>query len=181
MTREETQKIIMALVTYYPNYKPVDFGTTIDLWCDAFVDKNYSDVALAVKTYVMSDTSGFAPSIGAINNLIATISERTNGNDLNELEAWSLVSKALRDSTYHSVERFNELPEMVQKAVGSPSNLHNWATTDIETIENVIASNFQRTYRAVLMQEKENRRFPREVRTAIEQNNTNERLMIEDV
>lgn len=85
------------------------------------------------------------------------------------MQAWALVSKALRNGLYGAEKEFNELPTTVQKAVGSPENLHNWATSDYETIETVIASNFQRTYRTVVEREKSNSMLPLEVRQKIEQ------------
>ena len=66
------------------------------------------------------------------------------------MEAWALVSNALRNGTYGAVEEFEKLPEIVQKAVGSPENLRNWAQTDVGSVENVIQSNFIKTYRAEL-------------------------------
>lgn len=169
MNREETKKIIMAMTVYYPNFKPpCDLGIMVDLWTDAFNDVQYEKVYTALKTYVKTDTSGFAPSIGALNNLICTIEERSSGEELNEMEAWALVSRALRNGLYASQEEFNRLPALVQKAVGSPQNLHNWATTDYETIDTVIMSNFQRTYRSVVSQNKETRRMPAEVRAQLD-------------
>lgn len=178
MSREETKKIIMAMTVYYPNFKPsCDLGIMVDLWTDAFSDVAYEKVYTALKTYAKTDTSGFAPSIGALNNLICTIEERSSGEELNEMEAWALVSRALRNGLYASQEEYNRLPTLVQKAVGSPQNLHNWATTDYETIDTVIMSNFQRTYRSVLSQTKENRRMPLEVRTMIETKSVNPMLI----
>ena len=66
---------------------------------------------------------------------------------LNELEAWDMVSRALRDSTYHAEERFAQLPELVQRCVGSPSQLRNWGQSDLKSVETVIQSNFMRTFR----------------------------------
>lgn len=168
MRKEETAKIIGAMMVYYPNYAPIDNEMTITLWTDAFADYPYEAVAKALKTYAMSDKSGFAPSIGALNNIIQTVTEEVTNAYMNEMEAWNLVSKALRDGTYHAQERFDELPPLIQRAVGSPNNLHNWAQTDYETIDTVVMSQFQRTYRAEVSRAKETARYPLEIRTAIE-------------
>lgn len=168
MTREETAKIIGAMMVYYPNYAPIDNEMTVTLWTDAFAEYPYSVVAKALKTYALSDKSGFAPNIGALNNIIQTVAEETADTYMNEMQAWNLVSAALRDGTYHAQERFEELPPLVQKAVGSPNNLHNWATADFETIDTVVMSQFQRTYRAEVARAKEIARYPIDIRTAIE-------------
>lgn len=110
-------------------------------------DYSYKDVSVALKAYILSDVSGFAPSIG---QLVSKIGMIRNKKELNEMEAWALVSNALRNGTYGSVEEFEKLPEIVQKAVGSPENLRNWAQTDVGSVENVIQSNFIKTYRAEL-------------------------------
>ena len=69
-----------------------------------------------------------------------------------EGDAWRLVKKALSDSGYNAKERFDELPEEVQKAVGGPEMLRQWAMLDSDEVNTVIMSNFQRTYKAVLSQ-----------------------------
>ena len=126
---------------------------------------SYSQISTALKTYVHSDTSGFAPSIG---QLINKLHEVQSPQELNEMEAWLLVSKALRNGTYGAVEEFNKLPPLVQKAVGSPDNLRNWSQTDTNSIENVVQSNFMRSYRLVVNRENEIKKMPADVRTLIE-------------
>lgn len=87
------------------------------------------------------------------------------------MEAWMLVSKALRNGYYGAVEEFNKLPPLVQKAVGSPDNLRNWALTDINSIENVVQSNFMRTYRTVVNRAKEYQKMPKDIKALIESAN----------
>ena len=119
----------------------------------------------AFKAYITTDTSGFAPSIGQLLDKVHAIQ---NPQELNEMEAWSLVSKALRNGYYGAVEEFNNLPPLVQKAVGSPDNLRNWSQTDTNSIENVVQSNFMRSYRLVVNRENEIKKMPADVRTLIE-------------
>lgn len=123
---------------------------------------------MALKTYVHSDTSGFAPSIG---QLINKLHEVQTPQELNEMEAWFLVSRALRNGYYGAVEEFNKLPPLVQKAVGSPDNLRNWALTDSKSIENVVQSNFMRSYRTVVNRAKEYQRMPKDIKALIESTN----------
>lgn len=164
MNREETKKILRIMVDSYPNYKPVDMAETIDVWQMMLEDFSYQQVAMALKAYIMSDTSGFAPSIGQLVGKMQMISQP---NELNEMEAWALVSKAIRNGYYGAEAEFAKLPEMVQKAVGQPSQLRQWAHSDMESIETVIQSNFIKTYRAVVKRESEIQRMPIEVRNMI--------------
>lgn len=129
----------------YSNFRPNDLSETVDAWEMILSDYSYKDVSVALKAYILSDVSGFAPSIG---QLVSKIGMIQNKKELNEMEAWALVSNALRNGTYGAAEEFEKLPEIVQKAVGSPENLRNWAQTDVGSVENVIQSNFIKTYRA---------------------------------
>lgn len=170
MTREETVKIIRIMCDSYPNYKPNNISEMVDVWCMMLEDYNYNQISVALKAYVTSDTSGFAPSIG---ELIAKIQMISQPQELNEMEAWSLVSKALRNGTYGAVEEFSRLPPTVQEAVGNPDNLRNWATSDYKAIETVIQSNFIKTYRSVTSRTEEIKRVPAEIQKLIEKVNQN--------
>ena len=168
MTREETVKIIRIMCDCYPNYKPSNLSETVDVWNMMLEEYSYSQISMALKTYVHSDTSGFAPSIGQLLDKLHTIQ---SPQELNEMEAWLLVGKALRNGTYGAIEEFNKLPPLVQKAVGSPDNLRNWAQTDSESIENVVQSNFMRTYRIVVNRAKEYQKMPKDIQTLIKNAN----------
>lgn len=167
MTRDETKKLLMRISSVYPNWKPqADLTFVIETWCEYLAEYSYEQVLVALKAYISTDTSGFAPSIGQLVDKIHGLKQPC---ELNEMEAWSLVSNALRNSTYNAETEFAQLPALVQKAVGSPSNLRNWAQTNVESIENVVQSNFIRTYRSVITREMENRKLPESVRIAMNQ------------
>ena len=170
LTREETVKIIRIMVDSYPNYKPNDISETVDVWNMMLSDYDYNLVAMALKAYILSDTSGFAPSIGQLVAKIQTISQP---QELDGMAAWGLVSKALRNGTYGAVEEFNKLPPLVKQAVGMPDNLKNWATSDYQTIETVIQSNFLRTYETVIKRANEINRMPDNIKLLIEKTNAN--------
>lgn len=165
MNREETVQLLMVIQSAFPNYKVPDKTTAVNTWFTMLHDYEYQLVMLSLQKYIATDTSGFAPSIGAIVQGIP----KPQLDELNEMEAWSLVSKALRDSTYHSKERFAELPESVQKAVGTADNLRNWASTDVQSIENVVQSNFIKTYRTELKRKEETACLPDSIKLALEQ------------
>lgn len=164
MTREETKKIVMMVKTAYPNWRPDDLTFTVNAWATFLKDYQYKDVEAALCAYVTTDISGFAPSIGQV---IAKIHIADEYNSPNEMEAWSMVSKALRNGYYGAEQEFEKLPVIVQKAVGTPSNLRNWSQTDVESVENVIQSNFIRSYRAEVKKQSELKRMPEEIRNLI--------------
>ena len=154
----------------YPNYKPNNLSETVDVWNMMLEEYSYSQISMALKTYVHSDISGFAPSIGQLIGKIQTISQP---QELDGMAAWGLVSKALRNGTYGAVEEFNKLPPLVRQAVGMPDNLKNWATSDYQTIETVIQSNFLRTYETVVKRANEINRMPDNIKSLIEKTNAN--------
>ena len=158
------------MVDSYPNYKPNNISETVDVWQMMLSDYDYNLVAMALKAYILSDTSGFAPSIGQLVAKIQTISQP---QELDGMAAWGLVSKALRNGTYGAVEEFNKLPPLVKQAVGMPDNLKNWATSDYRTIETVIQSNFLRTYETVIKRANEINRMPDNIKSLIEKTNAN--------
>jgi hypothetical protein len=170
LTREETVKIIRIMSDCYPNYKPSNLSETVNVWQMMLNEYSYNQVSIALKAYVTSDTSGFAPSVGEI---VAKIQLVSQPQELDGMAAWGLVSKALRNGTYGAVEEFNKLPPLVRQAVGMPDNLKNWATSDYQTIETVIQSNFLRTYETAVKRANEINRMPDNIKSLIEKTNAN--------
>ena len=163
MTREETVKIIRIMVDSYPNYKPNNISETVDVWHMMLSDYDYNLVAMALKAYILSDTSGFAPSIG---QLVAKIQTLTKPQELSEMEAWSLVKKAISNSAYDYVEEFHKLPPIIQKCIGSAYQLKCWAL-DEDFNEQVASSNFARSYRTMVARQEEFVKMPQEIRDVI--------------
>ena len=164
MTREETVKIIRIMVDSYPNYKSNNISETVDVWQMMLSDYDYNLVAMALKAYILSDTSGFAPSIG---QLVAKIQILTKPQELSEMEAWSLVRKAIGNGNYGSVEEFEKLPPTVQKAVGSADMIKRWAMSDSNEVSTVIQSNFLRSYRTAVKRDEEYAKMPEDVKKLI--------------
>lgn len=164
MTREETVKIIRIMVDSYPNYKPNNISETVDVWQMMLSDYDYNLVAMALKAYILSDTSGFAPSIG---QLVAKIQTLTKPQELSEMEAWSLVRKAIGNGNYGSVEEFEKLPPTIQKAVGSADMIKRWAMSDSNEVSTVIQSNFLRSYRTAVKRDEEYAKMPEDVKKLI--------------
>lgn len=165
MTEKEVKQLLAMTQAVYPNYNPPSREAAVNAWLMCLSEYDNNVVMAAFKAYITTDTSGFAPSIGQLLDKLHAIQ---NPQELNEMEAWSLVSKALRNGYYGAVEEFNNLPPLVQKAVGSPDNLRNWSQTDTNSIENVVQSNFIKTYRTVVNRENEIKKMPADVQTLIE-------------
>lgn len=143
MTREEVQDLLAMIQAAFPNYNPADKTAAVNAWYLALSDMNGKMVAAALKGYMRTNTTGFAPSPG---QLIAQLQTLQEPQSMNELEAWAMVSKAIRNSIYNSEQEFASFPETVQKAVGSAGQLRIWAM-DENYNEGVASSNFMRAYR----------------------------------
>ena len=170
MTREQVGKLLMTIQAYYPNYNPPDKEITLNAWYIMLAEYPEELVLQSLRACIATNTSGFAPDVGQIMSKIQTISQP---QELDGMAAWGLVSKALRNGTYGAVEEFNKLPPLVRQAVGMPDNLKNWATSDYQTIETVIQSNFLRTYETVVKRANEINRMPDNIKSLIEKTNAN--------
>lgn len=164
MTFKEFGKLADAIKTYFPRDNILPTDTAMELWYDMLKDMDYQLAYIGLRNHVA--TSKFAPTIADIRN--GTVISQPQ--ELNEMEAWSLVSKAIRDSGYNSTEEFAKLPSLVQKAVGLPSQLRTWAL-DENYNEEVVSSNFIKCYRNELARQKELQKMPQNVRNLIEKAN----------
>ena len=157
MTRDEAKHLVMMVSAAYPNWKPMDLRGTVDTWAVMLQEYEYQFCVVALKTYILTDTAGFAPSIG---QLVEKLQQATKREDIGELDAWSMVSKALRNSTYHAEEEFAALPPVLQRTVGNPSNLKEWAGMEMDTVNSVIQSHVVRNYRAAVKSMRDDAKIP---------------------
>lgn len=157
MTRDETIKILMVIQAAYPNYKPQDKTIAVNVWTEMLSDVPYEKVNAALKAYIQTDKSGYAPSIGEIRSKIQEIFAKDATTDS---EAWQIVWKAIcRSGDYgRAVDNFNSFPVAVQRSVGSPGQLREWALTENLNVE-VVSSNFKKTYRSEIQKEQERRKL----------------------
>ena len=169
MTRQETATIMDILAAAYPRFytgpDAPDPVQTLNLWATMFADDPVEVVAMAVKAFIASDKKGFPPHIGAIKDSIVKLK---TSDELTEQEAWELVRRACSNSNYGAKEEFDKLPPVVRRLVGSPNQLREWAMMDSDTLNSVVASNFQRSYKARAASEREYLALPSDVRNAME-------------
>lgn len=163
MTVKQFGSLAAAIKTFFPRENVLPTSESMDLWYDMLHDLDYDVASTALKMHVSN--SPYAPTISDIRKYAEKIVTPT---EMNESEAWALVSNAIRNSSYNSAEEFSKLPPLVQKAVGQPSQLQQWAI-DNDYNESVVSSNFMRSYRAELYRKKEVGRLPQGVKNLLEQ------------
>ena len=158
MTHEGVKNMMRIMTAAYPNYKPLDMKSTIAVWENLLAEYDDAKGAVALKAYIKSDTSGFAPSIGQIIDLM-----HYDPDQVGEMEAWGLVDKAIRNGVYGAEQEFSKLPDVVKEAVGSPGQLREWAMMDTQAVQSVGQSNFLRSYRVASERARKASRMPPEM------------------
>lgn len=158
MNREETAAIMSILQAAYPHFykgkTAEEMATALDLWAMMFVDDSAKLVTEAVKALLT--TLKYPPTIADVKEKILML---TRPPDMTEQEAWNLVYKAIQSANYYAQENFDNLPPILQKLVGSPNQLKEWAQMEPKPLE-VACSNFMRSYTARVKQEKEYQVLP---------------------
>lgn len=183
MTAKETGVIMEAIRLAYQKtavMTQADAEKTLALWSALFADTPYEEVNYAVKVFIMTDTSGFPPTIGQLNKIIAQA--KMSGMPTAD-ESWALVRKAISNGIYGSKEEFAQLPEICQRVVGTPQQIQDWAMCDSKGL-NVARSTFLSRYREVLGEVKELVALPKKVaenRKALTEGQTTIKALAEGV
>lgn len=172
MDRQQTLMILSVLKAAYPNafngLTKADAEAMVTLWTTMFSEESYEEVNAAVGALIATRTVGYSPVIGEVKEQIRKLHSK---NEIDENAAWAMVSKACRNGNYHSKEEFDKLPEEVQRAVGSPEQIKQWAAMDAETVQSVIASNFKKSYRVNAQRSAEISKLPPQIRQMVTGNN----------
>ena len=160
MTVQETGKIMDIIQGAYPNWNATK--NTAIVWAQLFIDDPVELVAAAVKSFIATDTKGFAPVVGQIKQIMADLQTET----MTEAEAWSLISKAIKNGIYGCYVEYEKLPPILQRVVGSPEQLSDWAMMT-DGINTVVASNVMRSYRQLVERERFERALPSDVKLTL--------------
>lgn len=166
MSRDEVKQLLMRIQATYPNWKPQpNIQMVVDVWYEYLADYKYNVMLAGLNAYITTDTSGFAPSVGQV---IQTLKNYRNKDEVGEMQAWGMIYKAISNGSYHAKEEYDNLPPLLQKVVGSPQSLKEWAMMDIATVNSVVQSNVLRTYKVLRQSEIETERIPERVRLALD-------------
>lgn len=155
----------MTIEAFYPQWKVGNPDETAMAWHWALEDYPSEGIMAALQVYIKTNNTGFAPSVA---QLIGAYHAPQENATLTEGEAWALIKKAIQDANYHAEERFEELPPLCQRAVGSPTMLRQWAQCDSDTVNTVIMSNVQRTYKAIAAKQEFNDKVPPKLTAVIQ-------------
>ena len=170
MTFDETRAILKIVKAEWPQsfsgMTRDDAEARLNLWAEMFSCDDARLVGAAVKAIIVAGNREFAPNVGTIKEQMRKM---TDAGDKTEAEAWARIRKAIRNSGYEAREEFDQLPAILKKLVGSPSQLHEWSMMDSEELNTVVASNVQRAYRTMKQRENEAMKLPPDVKDFIAQ------------
>ena len=146
MNMKETKRILAAITAIYPAFvKDRDPEVLSRIWQQVFASTPYSLVNQALSAFLATDVKGFPPTPGALNTFIRKTRQL---KEPSEDDAWVKVYKAISRGLYNSQEEFDKLPPDIQRIVGSPRMLYEWAHMDSDDVNKVIAAHFKRSWRA---------------------------------
>ena len=161
MNEKEFGIIVLTLKSVYTFPGFLETPQAIKIWYETLKDIKYDVMNKVVAAYIASESRTPTPA-----DLRKKAMEVATAEDMSEMEAWAIVSRALRDSTYHAKEHFDKFPEKIKKAVGSPEVLKAWGQ-DENYSEEVAQSHFIKCYRTVSDRKKTQMLIPENVRKAI--------------
>lgn len=152
LDRDKFKQLIKGLRTTYPSDWFIPNEEAANIWYRCLMDLPYEALANGVSKWIM--TSSKEPTVADLRKAAMEFIPKP-APELNEQQACALVRKAVRASGWHAKEEFDKLPEICQKAVGSPENLEEWSQMDIDSFESVQMSQFLRNFRVVQNREQE--------------------------
>lgn len=159
MTIDEIGKIMEVFEVMYPQFYK---GTTDDKKALAIRGwyiqlKDYPAKLVSEAVNALISTSKYPPVVANVKEKILLLTRKP---DMTEAEAWAIVYKAIQSSSHYSVKNFDNLPPILQRLVGSPAQLREWASYEDPKSLEVASSNFKRSYTMRVKQEREYQVLP---------------------
>lgn len=151
MTPKELSEIMNRLEKYYKNfYSGLDKKEVFAAWYDMFRDDDAGEMMKASVIYIR--TNAYPPTVAGIANIM---SENRLAGQMTEMEAWNRIRKAIDNANDrpNAAEAYAKLPPLLKKLVCDPNRLRTWYRCDDNTLEGVVASNIQRSYRELARRE----------------------------
>lgn len=145
MERKDIQEMLATMQAIFPNYKPENKTVAVSGWLFLLQNEKKEDVYKAFEIFCKTDTKGFAPNPAQLLKIIREMESETIAGG----EAWAIVRKGLKNGIYGSKEEFAKMPEVIQRSIGTPGTLREWAMMETEVIESVIMSQFLKSYATV--------------------------------
>ena len=163
MTKKEVAQLFGVIASLFPKEKAFKSAEIpmIEAWHELLQDIPLQTAAKAVAAHAA--TNNFPPTIAEIRRFCI----QADGGESAE-QAWARVLRALKDSAYHSAERYAELPDVCKRLVGSANVLKEWAISEDQTSISVARARFLAQYDMEKRKESERKMIPPSVRQALD-------------
>lgn len=169
MTKAETAQILALLHAAYPAFYSKIGKSEIDgivnLWAEMFMDDDFGVVKYALKQLIATHT-GYPPDIAALKGKIKEIVSAATGKLTHE-ELWHRLKDAARNGYYGAEQEFAKLPPVLQRYLGSPSTLRQYAQIDEATFNTVNHGQFLKQIAIIEEREEFESSMPDEVKLLI--------------
>ena len=144
MTEQQTVSILSSLRVAYPyfyrNITPNDIALTVRAWQEVFQNEPFELVEIAVKNLLETHTD-YPPNIGHIKQKMREITATATDEPTNE-DLWLKLKRAAENGLYGAKEEFEKLPPILQRFLGSPGQLRDYAMMDSERFNTVTKGQF---------------------------------------
>lgn len=160
MTRAEFIQIILVLESMYDTLQISHNDFAVETWYGLVGHISMEEMQIIIKKHVAQEK--FKPTPNDILTHYYELNQ--DGPQITDVEAWGLVKKAIRNSTYNSKSEFEKLPEVIQRTIGNHEILRSWALEENDNTDKVIGSQFMRSYRSKLSEVKNYEALPSDVK-----------------
>ena len=150
MTREDTQKLLATMQALYPNFNVSDKTATVTVWAALLEPYDRPLIMKALQHFARTNTSGFAPTTG---QLIDTAYSLCETDVVPEGKAWEMLMQAIKKGIDSYKEEYEKLPKPLQTYLGSPWQLHMWASSS-DFNESVERALFVKAYKGICESDK---------------------------
>lgn len=145
MTREDTQKLLATMQALYPSFNVPDKTATVTVWAALLEPYDRPLIMKALQHFARTNTSGFAPTTG---QLIDTAYSLCETDVVPEGKAWEMLMQAVKKGIDSYKEEYEKLPKSLQIYLGSPWQLHMWASSS-DFNESVERALFVKAYKGI--------------------------------
>ena len=163
MTQQEFAKIAAGLKAVWKK----DFlteKTELETWYRLLQDLPY-DMASAAATKYMA-TATYPPKPADIRSGVA---ELTTHDEMSAAEAFEIYWRAVCDSGYNAEARYRELPPLIQRCAGGPSQMRDIAVSS-DTNHDVEKSLFMKQFETEKRRMRDEAMLPEELKKLIQSN-----------
>lgn len=161
--KQDVVKLFGVITNLFPNDKrfAAADANMVSAWHELLQDIDFRIATKAIAAHAA--TNDYPPTIAEIRRFCI----KADGESAEQ--AWARVLHALKDSAYHSAERFAELPEVCKRLVGSANVLKEWAISEEQTSVSVARTRFLAQYDIEKRKETERKMIPSAIRQLLDE------------